>query len=89
MNGKNEQIIKGSKLHEKNLVGKVVIMDLVGLDGNAFSLMGAFQKEARKQGWTMKEIKKVLDECMKGSYDDLLMVLMVHTEETDEEVSFE
>ena len=59
---------------------KKVKMDLVGLDGNAFSLMGAFQKNARKQGWTQAEIKKVLDKAMSGDYNKLLRVLMEHTE---------
>ena len=31
-----------------------VTMNLVGLDGNAFALMGAFQKNARRQGWTQE-----------------------------------
>ena len=57
-----------------------VTMNLVGLDGNAFSLMGAFQKNARSQGWTQEEIEKVLDECTSGDYNHLLRVLMAHTE---------
>lgn len=57
-----------------------VTMNLVGLDGNAFALMGAFQKNARRQGWTQDEIDKVLDECTSGDYDHLLRVLMAHTE---------
>ena len=56
-----------------------VKLKLVGLDGNAFSLMGAFQREARKQGRTPEEIKAVLDDCMSGNYDHLLGVLVAHT----------
>ena len=60
---------------------KKVKMKLVGLDGNAFSLMGEFQKNARKQGWKKEEIDVVLKKCMSGDYNNLLTVLMEHTEE--------
>jgi hypothetical protein len=54
-------------------------LNLIGLDGNAFSLMGAFQRAARKQGRTPEEIKAVLDDCMSGNYDHLLQTLVLHT----------
>lgn len=57
-----------------------VSMNLVGLDGNAFALMGTFQKNASRQGWTQDEIDKVLDECTSGDYNHLLQTLMAHTE---------
>lgn len=60
---------------------KKVKMKLVGLDGNAFSLMGAFQRNARKQGWSKEEIDVVIKECMSGDYNKLLVTLMEHTEE--------
>ena len=67
-----------------NLVnGKTVQMDLVGLDGNAFSLMGAFQRNARRQGWSADEISTVINECMNGDYDHLLSILIAHTEEAE------
>ena len=58
-----------------------VKMKLVGLDGNAFSLMGAFSRNARKQGWSKEEINVVIQECMSGDYDHLLVTLMEHTTE--------
>jgi hypothetical protein len=61
-----------------------VKLTLTGLDSNAFSLMCAFQKAARKQGWTMSEIKEVIDECTKGDYDHLLCTLMEHCEDEEE-----
>lgn len=66
----------------KNLFdpSKRVRMNLVGLDGDAFALMGEFQKNARRQGWEREEIKKVLDECTSGDYNHMLRVLMAHTE---------
>jgi hypothetical protein len=54
-------------------------LNLVGLDGNAYSLMGAFRRAARKQGRTPEEIKAVLDDCMSGNYDHLLQTLVLHT----------
>ena len=58
-----------------------VKMKLVGLDGNAFSLMGEFQQNARRQGWKKEEIDVVIKKCMSGDYNNLLCVLMEHTEE--------
>lgn len=60
---------------------KKVKLDLVGLDGNAMFLMGAFQRQARKEGWTKDEIHAVLTECRSGDYNNLLRVLMDHCED--------
>jgi hypothetical protein len=64
----------------KTLVNKKVNLTLVGLDGNAFALMGAFRDAARSQGWTKDEIETVLRECMKDDYDHLLVTLANHCE---------
>ena len=64
---------------------KPVRMNLVGLDGNAFSLMGAFIRNAERQGWTEEEIKSVIDQCRIGDYDNLLRVLMANTTETEDD----
>jgi len=55
---------------------KKVKFNLVGKDGNAFALMGAWQAKAQKEKWTKEEIKEVLDECMSGDYNHLLCTLM-------------
>ena len=55
-------------------------LSLVGLDGNAFSLMGAFRTQAKKEGWTDGEIKLVIDDAMSGDYDHLLVTLNDHCE---------
>jgi len=60
------------------VVDKVVDLRLVGLDGNAFNLMGHFRRQARKEGWTVDEIKSVLDECREGGYIHLLATLRDH-----------
>ena len=60
--------------------GKIVSLYLDEIDGNAFALMGAFRKQARREGWSPEEIDAVIEECMKGDYDNLLQVLMEHCE---------
>lgn len=57
---------------------KKIKLKLVGLDGNAYSLMGAFNKQAEKEKWTPEEIKTVLDEAKSGNYGHLLMTLQKH-----------
>ena len=54
---------------------------LVGLDGNAFCLLGAFLKQARKEGWTQAETDAVLREATRGDYDHLLATLADHCED--------
>ena len=60
---------------------KKVKLNLVGLDGNAFNLMGQFSSAARRRGWAKDEIDKVLKECMSGDYDNLLVTLSNNCEE--------
>lgn len=64
-------------------------MTLLGLDGNAFSLLGAFANAARQQGWTREEINKVRDEATSGNYDHLLCTLMRNTEPEDDGEDYE
>lgn len=54
---------------------KKVKLQLVGLDGNAFSVLGAFQSQASREGWTKQEISEVLDEAMSGDYTHLLSTI--------------
>lgn len=57
-------------------------MQLVGLDGNAFSILGRFRSEARKQGWDADSIGNVVDEATRGDYNHLLSTIMNVTEDT-------
>ncbi len=57
-----------------------VKLDLTAQDGNAFFLMGAFSRAAKRQGWPADEIKRVVDDARSGDYDHLLQVLIGHTE---------
>lgn len=65
-------------------VKKTVDLELVGLDGNAYALLGAFRRQAKKEGWTKEEIDAVTDEATSGDYDNLLRVLVEHCEPTDD-----
>lgn len=57
-----------------------VKLDLVGLDGNAFNLLGQFQRAARKQGWSQQAIDAVIAQATSSNYDHLLHVLIEHTD---------
>ena len=61
------------------MVNKKVSLELVGLDGNAWAIMGAFRGQAKDEGWSEDEIKEVLDEARSGDYDNLLRVMIAHT----------
>lgn len=63
---------------------KKVEMKLVGMDGNAFAIMGRFQKAAKKAGWNKEEIDNVLKEARSGDYDHLLQTIIEHVEEPEE-----
>lgn len=67
---------------------KKVKLELIGLDGNAFALMGAFQRQARREGWSKDEIDAVINECMSGDYNHLLATLLEHTESDDNDYDF-
>ena len=67
------------------MTDKKINLQLVGLDGNAYMLMGAFRKQAKREGWTDTEINEVLTEAKSKDYDYLLSVLIEHCEPTDED----
>lgn len=58
-----------------------VRLNIVGLDGNAFALIGNFQRAARQQGFAADWIDGVVKKMMAGDYDHLLSVLVAHTED--------
>jgi len=53
-----------------------VKVQLVGLDGNAYSIMGRAQKAARKAGLTKDQIDEYINEAISGDYNHLLAVTM-------------
>jgi len=54
--------------------------ELVGVDGNAYVLMGHWQQCAKRAGRSKEEIKAVLDDAMSSDYNHLLYVLSEHSE---------
>jgi len=51
-------------------------VELVGQDGNAFAILGACRKAARKGGVPQEEIDKFMEEATSGDYDHLLATAM-------------
>ena len=48
-----------------------ISLDLSNIDGNAFAIMGAFSKQAKKEGWSKESIKTVINEAQSDDYDHL------------------
>lgn len=57
---------------------KKVQLDLMGLNGNAFSLLSHFSESAKRQGWDEGGIDRVLQQAMAGDYRHLLRTLDAH-----------
>ena len=53
-----------------------VHVQLVGNDGNAFSILGNVSREMRRGGVPREEIDAFMDEAMSGDYDHLLRTCM-------------
>jgi hypothetical protein len=49
-------------------------------DGNAFGIMAACRRAAKKAGWTDEEVSKVVEEMKSGDYDHLLQTAMKYFE---------
>lgn len=69
----------------ENRIGKTLDLELVGVDGNAYAVMGVFSRQARREGWTQEEIDLVLEEAQSGDYNHLLCTIMTYCEPKDEE----
>ena len=54
-------------------------LSLVGVDGNAFSIMGAVQRALRRAGNTPDDVAAVLAEMRSGDYDHLLQTAIAVT----------
>ena len=64
-----------------NMPKKKIKLNLIGLDGNAFSLMGAFIRQAKKEEWTSEEIDTVIQEAKSADYNHLITTLDNYCEE--------
>ena len=47
---------------------------LIGVDGNAYSIMGYVQRAMRECGCSKEEIVKYIEDATRGTYDELLVV---------------
>lgn len=63
----------------------LVQMQLVGADGNAFSILGRFAKEARRSGWDATSINKVIDHAKTGDYNNLLVTILSFVDDVGED----
>ena len=68
----------------KKVIEKTVNLNLIGVNGNAFMIMGVFQRQAKKEGWTSREIQEVLKEAKSKDYNYLLATIENHCEPKDE-----
>lgn len=55
-------------------------VQLIGKDGNAFSIMASCRYVARRAGWSEEKIDALLEEMMSGDYNHLLQTAMKHFE---------
>lgn len=68
----------------KKIIEKTINLNLVGVNGNAFMIMGVFRKQAKKEGWTPEEIDKVMVEAKSSDYNYLLATIENHCEPKEE-----
>ncbi|CAL2093259.1 conserved protein of unknown function [Tenacibaculum sp. 190524A02b] len=68
----------------KKLIDKTVNLNLVGVNGNAYMILGIFKRQAKLEGWTDDEINTVLTEAENGDYVHLLATIENHCEPKDE-----
>ena len=56
-----------------------VKIDWASVKDNAFAMLGAFRKAARRHGYSQADIDRVIDEAKSGDYEHLVNVLMRNT----------
>lgn len=56
-----------------------VPLTLEGMDGNAYAILGAFNRAARRKGYSEATIKAVLDDATSGDYNHLLRTIISNT----------
>lgn len=69
----------------KKIIEKTVNLNLIGVNGNAFMIIGVFKRQAQKEGWTPEEIDKVILEAKSSDYVHLLATIENHCEPKDQE----
>jgi len=51
-------------------------LELVGQDGNVFSILGNATRVARKAGWSKEKIEEFQKKAMSGDYNNALQTCM-------------
>jgi len=69
----------------KKVINKTVNLDLVGVNGNAFAIMGVFKRQAKRDGWTQEEIDTVITEAKSRDYNYLLATISNHCEALEDD----
>lgn len=54
---------------------KPVQLDLTTVDGNAFAIMGAWSRQAKREGWTQEQRDHVLNDAKSSDYQHLLYTI--------------
>lgn len=67
-------------------MGKRMKYNLVGIDGNAYSIMGYVRKAMKAEGKTAEEMKAYTDDATSGEYNHLLAVSMEMIDELNNKV---
>jgi hypothetical protein len=62
-----------------------VLVQLVGQDGNAYSIMSRVSSALRRAGHSKEVVQQYLDESRSGDYSHLLYVATLYSKEPDEE----
>ena len=57
---------------------ETITIEMSERDGNAFAILGRFQNEANRAGWSKDQIKEVMDKATSGDYDHLLQTFIGH-----------
>ena len=73
----------------KKQVEKTITLDLEGTNANAFAIMGAFKRQAEREGWSQDEINIVFKQAKSDDYDHLVSTLQLYCKaENDNEIDF-
>ena len=54
-------------------------VELVGIDGNAFSIIGTVQRELRRAGNSSEVLDAFMEEATSGDYDHVIQTAIAYT----------
>ena len=57
---------------------------LIGVDGNAYAIMGYTAKAMRREGFSKEEVDEMYEKAESGDYDNLLQVCMEYIDKVNE-----